>query len=325
MEILHVDSATEWRGGQQLLLRLAVGQHALGRSVAVACPPEGRLSSELRRRGVPVVDVPAGGSPRASLAIHRCGARLHVAHTSHAHGNCALLPAPLVVHRWVDAAPNRGGLSRWKYRRPAAFVACSEAVARELRTAGFGPVVVVYGGTEPPEGSAAPDAPTLLALGANVHHKGHDVLAAAVRILRAGPWPGLDAGVAGPGPLHAPPLRSLGQREDVGGLLRGCRVFAQPSRTEGLGMAVVEAAMLGVPIVASAVGGIPEIVGDCGVLVPPDNPEALAEGILTARELAPGALQAAAELARGRFGLDRMVEGALSVYDDVLNSVFVGD
>lgn len=321
MEILHVDSATEWRGGQQLLLRLAVGQHARGRAVGVACPPEGRLSRELRSRGVPVVPTPPGASARASLAIHRCRARLHVAHTSHAHGNCAVLPAPLVVHRWVDAPPNQSGLSRWKYRRPAAFVACSEAVAQVLRAAGFGPVTVVFGGTEPPGGPAAPDAPEVLALGANVHHKGHDVLAEAVRILRAGAWPGLDAAVAGPGAPHRAPLRGLGQREDVGGLLRGCRVFVQPSRSEGLGMAVVEAVMLGVPVVASAVGGIPEIVGDSGVLVPPDDPEALAAGILAARELAPEVLQSAAVRARQRFSLDGMVDGALSIYDGVLKGV----
>lgn len=320
MEILHVDSATEWRGGQQLLLRLVLGQAAAGRDVAVACPPAGRLWAELGRAGVARVAVPAGASARAAARIARCGARVHVAHTSHAHGNCALLSTPLIVHRWVDAVPGRGLLSRWKYRRPAHFVACSAAVARVLRNQGFGPVTVVHGGTTPPTGPAAADAPALLALGAHVPHKGHDLLAAAVTRLRAGAWPGVEAGVAGPGPVHPPPLRSLGQREDVGGLLRGCAVFVQPSRSEGLGMAVVEAMMLGRPVVASRVGGIPEVVQDDGVLVEPGDVDALVEGILAARNIsAERRARGAARVCRD-FSTAAMVAGALAVVDRVLRS-----
>ncbi len=286
----------------------------------MACPPAGRLWQELGAAGVARVPIASGGSLRALGQLHRAGARLHVAHTSHAHGNCVALPTPLVVHRWVDRSPTLGPLGRLKYGRPAAYIACSRAVALVLESLGLGPVHVVYGGTDLPAEGVAADAPDVLALGANVHHKGHDVLVRAARMLRAGGWPGVDVGVAGPGAVHGAPVRSLGQREDVGPLLRGCSVFVQPSRSEGLGMAVVEAMMLGRPVVASAVGGIVEVVEADGVLVPAGSPEALANAILHARGLPRAQLDTAAVRVRAQFSTSAMVSGAMAVYDEVLRA-----
>lgn len=310
MRVLHLDTATEWRGGQQLLLRLARGMAARGLDVAVACPASGRLWIELGRAGVERVPVPPGRSLRAAAVARAHRPDLLVAHTSHAH-TCALAwRGPLVVHRWVDF-PVSGG---WKYRRPDAYAAVSEAVARILRGAGARGVSVVPGGADPlPEAAPAPDAPTVLAVGARVPHKGHDVLAAAAARL-----PGVDVGVAGEGPLRPAGLRLLGPREDVPALLRGCRVFVMPSRTEGLGMAAVEALQAGVPVVASAVGGLPEVVGDAGILVPPGDPEALAAGIR--RALAgdhPGGERGRARVA-ARFTTAAMVAGSVALYTTTL-------
>ena len=57
--------------------------------------------------------------------------------------------------------------------------------------------------------------------------------------------------------------------------LAAADIYCQPSRSEGLGLAVLEAMAAGKPIVASAVGGIPEALGETGVLVAPDDPDAL--------------------------------------------------
>jgi glycosyltransferase involved in cell wall biosynthesis len=281
-----------------------------GDDVAVACPEAGRLWAELGALGVARVAVPAGRSLRASAAARAHGAELLVAHTSHAH-TCALAwRGPLVVHRWVDF-PVSGG---WKYRRPEGYAAVSEAVAGILRAAGARKVRVVPGGADPlPEVPPAPDAPTVLAVGARVPHKGHDVLAQAAAML-----PGVDIGVAGDGPLLPPGLRLLGPREDVPALLRGCRVFVMPSRTEGLGMAAVEALQAGVPVVASAVGGLPEVVGDAGILVPPGDPTALAHAIR--RVLAGDHPDPAVGRARAaeRFSTDAMVRGSRGLYTEIL-------
>ncbi|MGB9662819.1 MAG: glycosyltransferase [Moorellaceae bacterium] len=74
----------------------------------------------------------------------------------------------------------------------------------------------------------------------------------------------------------------LGIRDDVPKLLADSDVFILPSDWEGVPLTVLEAMAAGKPVVATAVGGVPELVEDgvTGILVPPRNPEALAQGIL---------------------------------------------
>lgn len=74
----------------------------------------------------------------------------------------------------------------------------------------------------------------------------------------------------------------LGFIEDAKKLLSGATIFLFPSRTENLPYAVLEAGFSGLPIIASSVGGIPEIIRDMqnGILVHPKNPKEIAEGIL---------------------------------------------
>ncbi|MFM2245567.1 MAG: hypothetical protein RL071_1641 [Pseudomonadota bacterium] len=312
--LLHVDTATEWRGGQQLLLRLARDQSAAGIDLAVACPPAGRLWAELGPLGVRRVPIGRGAHPLTALRLAAVGARLHIAHTSHAHGHCALLRAPLVVHRWVDH-PVRAG---WKYRRPEAFAACSQAVAALLEQAGCRGVRFVPGGADPlPAAAPAPDAPDVLALGAAVPDKGHDLLAGA-----AARMAGLRFAAAGPGtgegPAYRGALTGLGQREDVAALLAGARCLAQPSRREGLGISVVQAMMTGVPVVASRVGGLPELVGADGILVDPTDGDDLDAGIAAAIQLAPAARARAQARALRDWSTAAMVRAANALYADVL-------
>lgn len=70
-------------------------------------------------------------------------------------------------------------------------------------------------------------------------------------------------------------VRFLGARNDVPELLRTIDAYVLSSRTEGLPMALLEAMSSGLPVVATRVGGIPAALGDAGVLVPPEDPEAL--------------------------------------------------
>jgi glycosyltransferase involved in cell wall biosynthesis len=71
------------------------------------------------------------------------------------------------------------------------------------------------------------------------------------------------------------------ERHQIKGLLHGCEAFVLPSRSEPFGVAIIEALACRKPVVASAVGGIPEIIehGTSGILVAPDDPELLAEGL----------------------------------------------
>ncbi len=115
----------------------------------------------------------------------------------------------------------------------------------------------------------------------------------------------------------------LGARDDVPALLRTADVFVLASRWEGLPLAVIEAMMSGLPVVATAVGGVAEEVvdGETGLLVPPENPEALASAL--ARLLDDPALRrrmGAAGQARARehFTEERMLKETLEVYGRVL-------
>jgi len=71
-------------------------------------------------------------------------------------------------------------------------------------------------------------------------------------------------------------------RAEIAELLHGCQVFVLPSRSESFGIAIIEAMACRKPVVASAVGGILEIIdhGKTGVLVEPDDPSALAHALL---------------------------------------------
>ena len=303
--VVQVDTAVEWRGGQAQTCLLVEGMLARGWPVAVACPPNGALWRALPSQ-VERVPLAAGRTLRGLARLAATPADLFAAQTSHAHTLCALLSRPLVVHRRVDFVPSGG----WKYRRPEATIAVSGAVERVLFAKGIRRISVVYDGVRAlPPALPAADGPAVLAVGARVAHKGHAELASAAGLL-----PGLDIGVAGDGPLTPPGLRYLGPRSDVSALLAAARVFVHPSVEEGFGQAVVEAMLAGVPVVVTDAGGLPEVVGDCGLVVPRGDPEALAGAITRALAGAHPAVEAAAERARSRFSVDAMVDGTLAVY-----------
>lgn len=67
--------------------------------------------------------------------------------------------------------------------------------------------------------------------------------------------------------------------EEKPALIKGAKVFVLPSFWEGFGLDILNAMACGVPVVASNVGSLPEVVGDAGILVDPKNPESIAEGI----------------------------------------------
>lgn len=76
-------------------------------------------------------------------------------------------------------------------------------------------------------------------------------------------------------------IRWLGRVEDAARLMTAFDVLALPSRTEGTPIVVLEANEAGVPVVASAVGGVPDLLGDGPNVVPPEDPAALAEALAT--------------------------------------------
>jgi glycosyltransferase involved in cell wall biosynthesis len=210
-------------------------------------------------------------------------------------------------------------------------IAISDAVGDYVRAAGIEPTVVTNG-VRMPEPSADPRAKLDLDPGAFVvggigrlhDQKGWDVLCAAAERVRA-ELPAAQFVVVGEGeerralePLAARAgVRLAGYRSRASSLVHGFDVLAVPSRYEGFGLVAVEAMLSDVPVVASAVGGLPTVVGDAGVLVPPDDPVALAEALL-ALATDPAARRRLAERGRARaverFGIERMAQETLAVY-----------
>lgn len=114
-----------------------------------------------------------------------------------------------------------------------------------------------------------------------------------------------------------------GRRDDVPGLLRGLDVFVLPSRTEGICNTILEAMATGLPVVATRVGGNPELVDDgrTGVLVPRLEPDAMAAAMAAYADdaaLRCGHGEAGRARMMAEFALDRMIDRYLTTYERLL-------
>jgi sugar transferase (PEP-CTERM/EpsH1 system associated) len=114
-----------------------------------------------------------------------------------------------------------------------------------------------------------------------------------------------------------------GARDDVPAVMRGFDAFALPSRAEGISNTILESMATGLPIVATRVGGNPDLIvdGATGRMVPPSDPKALGDALL-ALFSQPDAARSLGQRARAecerRFSLDRMVDGYTAVYEQLL-------
>jgi glycosyltransferase involved in cell wall biosynthesis len=118
-------------------------------------------------------------------------------------------------------------------------------------------------------------------------------------------------------------LRFLGLRKDVAQLLSVMDIFVLPSLYEGLGIAVLEAMARSLPVVATRVGGVPEIIDDgkTGILVAPADSRAIAEGIRSLLEDGEKARTmgvSACEQVKKNFGINLMVEKIEKLYNTLL-------
>jgi len=198
------------------------------------------------------------------------------------------------------------------------------------------PLRVVHNGVGESEFASVtpyPDATDLVALGELRPVKAFDVLIAAVAMLKAS-GRRVTATIAGEGPLEAE-LKAQASRLQIADQVRfpGHRparaVFAMgktlvvPSRAESLPYVVLEAAAAGMPMIATRVGGIPEIFGQVAAtqLIAPDDIGALADAIGAALDAPVDMMRSAHRLknrVRSEFSLAAMVDGGLTAYREAL-------
>lgn len=174
-------------------------------------------------------------------------------------------------------------------------------------------------------------APVIGTVGRLEPRKGTATLIAALAALRDAGRRDVTALIVGDGPLRAElaadaerrgiasQVRLLGDRADVRDVLAALDVFVLPSRTEGMSNALLEAMSMALPVVATAVGGTPEVVADgrSGLLVPADDAAAMARAI--DRVLAEPAFAAtlggaARRVVEDRYGARNMVRRLEAVY-----------
>ncbi|MFF3455392.1 glycosyltransferase [Streptomyces sp. NPDC002730] len=218
-------------------------------------------------------------------------------------------------------------------------VANAQAVAEDARRQEGLPqdkIAVIHNGMEARDfRTAAPadlttDLPVVLCVANLRTYKGHQYLLDAVGRMQQRGLP-CTLVLIGEGP-ERPHLqrqadrlgidvRLLGHRTDVPAFLARADVVVLPSLEEGLSNAVMEAMAVGRPMVATAVGGTPELLCDRGVLVPPADAEALAQGLqwmLTDRAAATRLGNAARQWAHENLNADTMVERHVSLYRELL-------
>jgi glycosyltransferase involved in cell wall biosynthesis len=361
MRIVHQLLSGDVAGGQLVALRLAECAAAAGHEPLVVSPTDGPALERARAAGIETRVVTLGRSldvgaaRRYAQVLREEGADVLHTHT-HLAGNVLgrvagqLARVPVVAHMHIENV-FRGdrvgralqiGLDDASARLCARILAVSEATRRSLVRQGYPRrrLEVVYNGVEPAraEPLRLVDRPTILHVGRLAPVKGQLELiralprvegAAAVLVgvdlERSGAYRReLEAEAGRLGVLER--VVFAGHRDDVPRLLAGCDVLALPSHAEGLPLVVLEAMAQSRPVVATPVGGTPELVadGETGLLVPAGDPAALAEALqalLLDRELA-GRLGAAGRTrVEERFSADAMCRRVLEIYADLARTM----
>jgi glycosyltransferase involved in cell wall biosynthesis len=293
------------------------------------------------------VRAPRDVDPLLAMRVRRAVRKADLVHTHLVHADVyGALGARRLVSTKHNDDPFRAGLFRFVERalarRASRVVAITHALARfqvdrvglpaekvEVIHYGLDDLPVAWGANAPDD--VPRDARVLLAVCRLEPQKGVDVAVRALPDIRERHL-GTRLVVLGEGPQRGEleqlarslevPVHLLGRVPDVAAWLRRADVLVHPARWEGFGLALLEAMLAGLPVVATNVSSIPEIVGDgeTGILVPPEDPTALASAVLRVFE-APGEYGAAGRArARAEFSVARMADRTLSVYEAALST-----
>jgi glycosyltransferase involved in cell wall biosynthesis len=341
--LVHINLARGYRGGERQTELLVRALAARGWSQTLVARAREALAGRLA--GLPGLTIRVAGA--APLSAARAIGRPALIHVHEGRSlrsgwvNASFTGAPYVVTRRVQKGPGRHWLNRRMYRGAARIVALSSAIASSVRRLEADlPVEIIpsaHSGL-----CADPDNVARLRkrwggdfivghVGAlDESHKGQTRIVEAAAVL-AETHPGMRFVIVGSGPdasRLAASTRGLsavsleGQVDNVGDYLAAFDVFVFPSNHEGLGSILLDALYFGLPIVASRVGGIPDIVeeGVNGHLVSPGDVDGLREalaGLSAAPELVDRISRANREKSAG-YSADVMADRYEAVYRSVL-------
>ena len=320
MRILHLNTEHTWRGGEAQLLHLAEGLSRRGKSCLVVGQPDSEILKRARDKGLETeaIPMPSEWSLTAVLRLRRILKKKRIQiihmHTSHA---CALggwaarlARVPVrVISRRVDFSVRSNPLRHLKYGWGVdRIIAISKGVRDVLIRDGLNPnrIEVIHSGINPesfdpayPAGEAraelgiAQASPVVGCIAHFADHKGHRYLIEAARQVVSA-VPDTRFLLVGEGELKYNVelmIKKLaldnhfiltGFRLDIQRLLSAMDLVVLSSHQEGLGTSLLDAMAMARPVVATRVGGIPEMIEDGvnGRLVSPRDPAALADGMI---------------------------------------------
>lgn len=308
MRVMLVTNGLGYGGAERIVQALAEDFTSAGDQVSVvATTRDGPIGDSLRAAGihVRVLGIRSSFDARvpAELAKAALARGIEVMHSHLAVSDIAAAAAGLLlpgvkristVHNpGVELDRLKAGLWRRALTRFHRILAVSEAVQdslpRGLPIEVVRPSLIDPSQPRPTRAQArralgiGPDVPLVLGIGRLVPVKGFDVLARTAGRLAT---PGVKIVVIGEGPererlTQMGGLTLIGPRDDVEALIPAADVIVCPSRSEGFPQVPLQAMAAGIPVVATPVGGTPEIIfdGRTGRLVNPEDPRALAAAL----------------------------------------------
>lgn len=363
-QILHVSTPITWRGGEQQLYYLVKGSKGYKHTV-LCPENSVLAERLRKIEGVELLHFDNASFFTRWVSVQRALTWTQFAfdmlHTHDAKAHSLALYAlmitgkktPIIVHRRVDFAIKKNAIKSFKYTHHLVGKVISVSKAIDAMVAEHLPQekrAVVYSGVDiaamyPPSKNIRfelgfdQDTFIIANVAALAPHKDHKTLlkAFAAFLERKEDSAHVQLVVAGEGKSRSSVedtieelglkknVTLLGYREDVKKWLASADVFAISSETEGLGTSIIDAMAAKLPVLATAAGGIVELVENntTGILVPVKDSEAFADGLLqlyknksVRQSLSEGAFQKAND-----FSQMKMVEGIEAVYQDVANSL----
>lgn len=364
IRVLHIVTATSWRGGEQQVAYLLEELKNEVENI-VLCSEGGKMATYCQNNGHKFFTQKKGGgidlaySKRINQICKSEKIDLCHLHDAHAH-TYAILAAdlfrnecPLILSRRVDFPVKDNLFSKYKYNhRLIKRILCVSEAIKEITKRGIkNPerLITVYSGIDlqkfsPANGKLRQElginATTFLvgSTSALADHKDYFTFIDSVEIVHHKD-PTIQFVVLGTGPMEKEIkdyaksknlescIRFLGFRSDVHKLIADFDLFLITSKTEGLGTSILDAFATKVPVVATAAGGIPELVesNETGLLFPVGDTSAIADGILSlskdklkANQLAESAFKKVAQ-----FSKNATAKNTLNVYEGLINEILV--
>ncbi len=355
---VHIDTGRTWRGGQNQVLLTVHGLRSNGHRAALIAHQGGELHRRTMEHLdiIPLAmrsEIDLLAAWQLAQTLRQLKPNVVHAHDGHAVAIAALarlfIPSKsssrLVASRRVDFHINKNVFSRWKYQQVDYFICASSLIQSMLVNDGIplSRTAVVYEGINVEHISSVPrhhitgefslpaHTPIVGNVAALVPHKGQRYLIDAAHLVIRD-IPDARFVIVGQGELESELQKQIrryklerhvlltGFRSDVMSLHKGFDLFVMSSLTEGLGTSILDAMASSRPVVATRTGGIPEVVVDekTGLLVPPRNPEALAQAIV--RLLRDESLrlrmgQTGLARVKSKFSAGRMIQETFDVYE----------